>query len=100
MVWRGPGRPRSTQADRARRRGLHNARRIRLKFEAAHLSLAAEDVAVQGPHRSLWLQYLANDAILLHQGLPPFYQLILYGEPGYFVNIVPPPLDGYVIRVN
>jgi hypothetical protein len=84
MVWQGPGCPRSTQADRARQRGLRNARRICLKFEAAHLRVLAEDVASRGPCCSLRIQYLADNANLLHQGLPPFYQLILYGEPGYF----------------
>ena len=97
MVRRSPGRPQSTQADRARRRGLRNARWICLEFEAAHLRLAAEDVAARGPRRSLRLQYLADNAVLLHQGLPPFYQLILYGEPGYFVDNVPPPPEGYVV---
>ena len=97
MVWRGPSRPCSTQADRARRRGLRTACRIRLEFEAAHLRFAAEEVTVRGPRCSLWIQYLADNAILLHQGLPLFYQLILYGEPGYFVANVPPPPEGYVI---
>ena len=100
MVRRSPGRPQSTQADRARRRGLRNARWICLEFEAAHLRFAAEEVTVRGPRCSLWIQYLADNANLLHQGLPPFYQLILYGESGYFDNNGPPPWDSYIIQVN
>ena len=100
MVWRGPGCPQSTQADRARQWGLHNACWICLDFEAAHLRAAAEDVAARGPRHSLQIQYLADNANLLHQGLPPFYQLILYGESGYFDNNGPPPWDSYIIQVN
>ena len=83
MVRWGPSQPRSTPADRARRLCLQNARRLRLDFEGSHLRAAAEDVAARGPRRSLRIQYLADNAPLLHQGWRPWYCLVLFGEPGY-----------------
>ena len=53
MIRRGPGRPRSTPSDCAEQRRLCNACLLRLDFEAGHLRAAAEDVAAQGPRRSL-----------------------------------------------
>jgi len=100
MVRRGPGRPRSTPSDGAQRQRLHNARLLRLDFEAGHLRAAAEDVATHGPCHSLRIQYLADNAHLLHQGQRPWYHLVLFGEPGYFKPDRPPPPDGYVIIVT
>ncbi len=100
MIRRGPGRPRSTPADRARRLCLQNARRLRLDFEGSHLRAAAEDVAARGPCRRLWILYLAGNAPLLHQGRRPWYPLVLFGKPGYFQADEPPPPDGYVIIVT
>ena len=100
MVRRGPGRPRSTPSSRAERRRLRQARLLRLDFEAKHLRAAAEDVAAQGPRRSLRIQYLQDNAHLLHHGLRPWYHLVLFGEPGYFKPDRPPPPDGYVIIVT
>jgi len=100
MVRRGPDRPRSTPADRARRLRLRNARLLRLDFEGSHLRAAAKDVATRGPRRSLRIQYLADSAPLLHQGRRPWYRLDLFGKPGYFQADEPPPPDGYVIIVT
>ena len=100
MVKRGRGRPRSTPADRARRLGLRNARRLRLDFEGTHLCAAAADIAARGPHRSLRTTYLANNASLLQVGQCPWYRLVLFDEPGYFKPGKPPPPDGYVIIVT
>ena len=100
MVQRSRRRPRSTPADRARRLGLRNARRIRLDFKGAHLRAAAADVAARGPRRSLRTTYLADKASLLQAGQCPWYRLVLFGEPGYFKPDKPPPPDGYVIIVT
>ena len=101
MVRRSRGRPRSTPADRARRLGLRNARRIRLDFEGAHLRAAAADVAARGPRRSLRTTYLADNASLLQAGQRPWYRLVLFGEPGYYFKPDrPPPSDGYIIVVT
>ena len=100
MVRRGPGRPRSTPSDRAERRRLRHARLLCLDFEAGHLRAAAEDFAAQGPRGSLRIQYLADNAHLLHQGQCLWYHLILFGEPGYLKPDRPPPPDGYVIIVT
>ena len=97
MVRRGPGRPCSTPSDRAEQRRLHHARLLR---QAGHLRAAAKDVAAQGPRRSLRIQYLEDNAHLLHHGLRPWYHLVLFGEPGYFTPDRPPPPDGYVIIVT
>ncbi len=100
MVRRSPGCPRSTPADRARRLRLRNARRLCLDFEGSHLRAAAAAVAARGPCRSLWIQYLADNAPLLHQGRRPWYRLVLFSTPGYFQDDEPPPPDGYVIIVT
>ena len=101
MVRTGRGRPRSTPADRARRLGLRNARRLRLDFEGAHLRADAADIAARGPRRSLRTTYLADNAhLLLLNGQRPWYRLVLFGEPGYFRTDKPPPPDGYVIIVT
>ena len=100
MVRRGPGCPRSTPADRARRLHLRNARLLRLDFKGAHLRAAAADIAAQGPRRSLRTTYLADNASLLLHGRRPWYRLVLFGEPGYFKTDKPPLPDGYVIIVT
>ncbi len=100
MVRRGPGCPRSTLADRVRRLRHRNARWLRLDFEGSHLRAAAADIAARGPRRSLRIQHLANNAPLLLQGQSPWYQLVLFGKPGYFVDDEPPPPDGYIIIVT
>ncbi len=99
MVRRGPGRPCSTPADRARRLRLRNARRLRLRFEGSHLRAAAEAVAARGPRRSLRIQYLVDNASLLHQGRRPWYCLVLFGKPEYFQEDKTPP-NGYFIIVT
>ena len=86
-------------ADRARTLRLWHARQLRLRFEGSHLRAAVNAVAAQGPRRSLRIQYLVDNAPLLHQGLPPWYRLVLFGEPGYFKDDEVPP-DGYVIVVT
>lgn len=98
MVKRGRGRPRSTPASRARTLRRRQARQLRLRFAGSHLRAVADAAAAQGPRRSLRIQYLADNP-LLHQGVPPWYRLILFGEPGYFKDAEVPP-DGYVIVVT
>ena len=100
MVRRGPDRPRSTPADHARQLHLQNAHRLCLDFAGSHLRAAAKDVTTRGPRRSLWIQYLADNAPLLHQGRRPWYRLVLFGKPGYFQANKPPLPDGYVIIVT
>ena len=99
MVRRGPGRPRSTPADRARRLRLRHARRLHLHFEGSHLRAVAEAVAARGPRRSVRIQYLVDNAPLLRQGRCPWYRLVLFGEPGYSQDDETPP-DGYFIIVT
>ncbi len=98
MARRRPGRPRSTPADRAARLAWRNARRIRLDFEAAHL----RDVVSNAPstRKSLRIQYLHDNRDHIRQGAEPLYELILYGEAGYFDDALEPPPDGYIIQVN
>ena len=98
MTLRRRGHPRSTPADRARCLGLRNARRIQLAFEAAHLCKVA--FAATGERRSLRLQYLTDNNDLLTNREKPFYELVLYGEPGYFDDDVKPPPDSYIIRIT
>ncbi len=100
MVKRGPGRPRSTPADRAWRLHLQHARRLRLNFEDTYLRAAADDVAARGPRRSLWIQSLAANAPFLRQGWRPWYHLVLFSEPGFFQDDEEPPPDGYIIIVT
>ena len=100
MARRGPGHPRSTPADRARRLRLRNARRLCLDFEGSYLRAAAKDIAARGPCRSLRIQSLADNAPLLRQGRRPWYHLVLFGEPGFFQDNKEPPPDSYVIIVT
>jgi hypothetical protein len=100
MVRKSRGRPRSTPADRLRRLGLRNARRLRLDFEGAHLRAAAAEIAASGPRRSLRITYLADNASFLLHGQRPLCRLVLFGEPGYFRADQPPPPDGYRIIVT
>ena len=100
MVRRGPGHPRSTPADRARRLRLRHACRLRLNFEGSYLRAAADDVAARGPRRSLRIQSLADNAPFLRQGRRPWYHLVLFSEPGFFQDDKEPPPDGYVIIVT
>ena len=82
-----------------RRLRLRNTRRLRLRFEGSHLRAAAKAVAARGPQRSLRIQYLVDNALLLHQGRRPWYRLVLFGEPEYFQDDETPP-DGYFIIVT
>jgi hypothetical protein len=100
MVRRGPGRPCSTPADRARRLRLRNARRLHLRFEGSHLRAATEAVAARGPRRSLRIQYLVDNAPPLHQGRRPWYRLVLFGEPEYFQDNETPPDSYFIIVTN
>ena len=100
MVRRVPGCPQSTLADRVRRQHHRNVRRLHLDFEGSHLCAAAADLAARGLCRSLWIQHLADNASLLLQGRSPWYRLVLFGKPGYFVDDEPPPPDGYIIIVT
>ena len=93
MVRRGPGQPRSTPAARHARLSQRTAR-LRLRAaQAAHLRTTAALVALRGPRCSLRVQYLCDNAALLHHGEEPFYFFILLGEAGYWDAGAPP--DGY-----
>ena len=93
MVWRGPGRPRSTPAAQRTRFAQCTAHLVLCNAQAAHLRATAALVTLRGPQRSLRVQYLSNNADLLCHGEELFYFFILLGEAGYWDAGA--PLDGY-----
>ena len=93
MDRRGPGRPRSTPAARHARFAQRTARLVLHDAQAAHLRATAALVALPGPRRSLWVQYLRDNTDLLCHGEEPFYCFIPFGEAGYWDAGAPP--DGY-----
>ena len=93
MVRRGPGRPCSTPAARRAHLAQRTARLVLRNAQAAHLCVTAALVALQGPGRGLWIQYLSDNANLLCHGKGPFYFFILLGEAGYWDAGAPP--DSY-----
>ncbi len=88
------GRPRDTPAQRILRQRQREARRCELLITAQFLRDAAVLVAEEGPRRSLRIQWRTENALLLTEGIQPFYTYTLFGESDWRLD------DGFLVGLR